>query len=319
LGPPVRTQAGFNSRYFGKEFATDKQGDEREPMKNKCTKCGAVRIDKQLGMESTPEEYTANMVEVFSLVRELLHDDGTLWLNLGDSYSSGGRTSQVAPTLRTKGKDAASGKQEYLNNFAVRPGAVAGIKPKDLIGIPWRVAFALQQDGWYLRQDIIWSKPNPMPESVTDRCTKAHEYIFLLSKSGKYYYDNEAIKENTVTFDSNVRDRDTTRLNNVPGRSRMDGLTTNDYEKRNRRSVWEVATAPYSGAHFATYPPALIEPCILAGSRSGDIVLDPFFGSGTTGQVAQQLGRQYIGCELNRDYEALQLKRTAQPGFVYEM
>jgi DNA modification methylase len=264
--------------------------------------------DGQLGAEDTPEQYVKNMVEVFSLVREMLHDDGTLWLNLGDSYAGAGYSNHA---IGGGARKEDGGKQKHTT--------IKNLKAKDLVGIPWLAALALRSDGWYLRQDIIWSKPNPMPESVQDRCTKSHEYIFLLSKSQKYYYDNEAIKENTVTFDSNIRDRETTRLNNTPGRSKMGGLTVNDYEKRNKRSVWEVATTPYSGAHFATYPIELIEPCILAGSRPGDIVFDPFFGSGTTGECAQNLGRKYIGCELNQDYERLQLKRTAQGGLCLEM
>ena len=218
--------------------------------------------DDQLGLEKTPEKFVENLVNVFREVRRVLRDDGTVWLNLGDSY---------------------------LSN-------------KQLGGIPWRVAFALQSDGWYLRQDIIWSKPNPMPESVTDRCTKAHEYVFLLSKSPKYYYDNEAIKEETLTQDNQNRDRDTTKLNNTPGRTKMAGLKTNNYETKNKRSVWSVSPIPYKEAHFATYPPELIKPCILAGCPEGGTVLDPFGGSGTTAQVASNLNRNAILCELNPEY-----------------
>jgi site-specific DNA-methyltransferase (adenine-specific) len=177
-----------------------------------------------------------------------------------------------------------------------------GLKPKNLIGIPWKVAFALQDDGWVLRQDIIWSKPNPMPESVRDRCTKSHEYIFLLSKSPKYYFDANSIKEPTVTKDNTNRDRDTTKLNNTPGRTKMAGLKTNNYDLRNKRSVWTVTPKPYKGAHFATFPPDLIEPCILAGSKAGDVVLDPFGGSGTTAGVALKHGRKAVLCELNPEY-----------------
>ena len=264
--------------------------------------------DGQLGLEATPTEYVVAMVEVFALVHELLADDGVLWLNLGDSYTgsanNGGKESKTM-----QGTQDATG-----NNLPSKRGV--GLKQKDLIGIPWRVAFALQADGWYLRQDIIWHKPNPMPESVTDRCTKSHEYIFLLSKSARYYFDSAAIAE-PAKPDTSVRDRDSTRLNNTPGRNRMGGLTVNDYESRNKRSVWTVPTTPYSGAHFATFPPALIEPCILAGSRVGDTVLDPFFGSGTTGQVSQALGRKWIGCELNPAYGELQQVRTAQQGMEF--
>ena len=213
------------------------------------------QVEGQLGLESTPEEYCANMVEVFREVRRVLNPTGTVWLNLGDSYSSGSRTTTTNDTLR-------GGTPVNVTRTPV----VEGIKPKDLVGIPWRVAFALQSDGWYLRSDIIWSKPNPMPESVKDRPTKSHEYIFLLSKSMNYYYDHDAIKEPTTTYDTNIRDRDTTKLNNTPGRTKMGGLKVNSYEMRNKRSVWEVNTHPYPKAHFATYPERLVEPCILAGT-----------------------------------------------------
>jgi len=269
--------------------------------KTECHRCGAKRKDEQLGLEETPEEYVNNMVKVFREVKRVLKDDGTLWLNLGDSYSSGGRSTTTNQTLR--------GDNDY---GVTRPKSNKNIKPKDLIGIPWRVAFALQQDGWYLRQDIIWHKPNPMPESVTDRCTKSHEYIFLMSKSANYYYDAESIKEKTLTNDNINRDRDTTRLNNTPGRTRMAGLKTNNYEKRNKRSVWKINTQPYKEAHFAVFPEKLPELCIKAGSKEGDIVLDPFFGSGTTGFVAQRLYRKWIGIELNPKYIKIANKRFVQ-------
>lgn len=261
--------------------------------------------NEQLGQEKTPEQYIANMVDVFHLVRDLLLDDGTLWLNLGDSYGAG--------------------KQQML--------------------IPHRVALALQADGWILRKDVVWNKPNPMPESVTDRPSSAHEYIFLLAKSQRYYYDHIAIREplkevsiarmsqdiesqcgstrahGEAKTNGNMKVR---QLDKQRGHSRKhagfnarwDAMTVEEQRANgsNKRSVWTVATRPYSGAHFATYPPELIEPCILAGSRAGDIVLDPFFGSGTTGEVALRFGRQYIGCELNPDYEPLQLERTRQLG-----
>jgi site-specific DNA-methyltransferase (cytosine-N4-specific) len=191
---------------------------------------------------------------------------------------------------------------------------IAGLKPKDLCGIPWHVAFALQADGWYLRSDIIWSKPNPMPESVTDRPTKAHEYLFLLSKRERYYYDADAVREPAEygrrEQPANTWDRCGLNAKRVPGTSKGSDPSAG----RNRRTVWEIATQPYNGAHFATFPEALVEPCILAGSRVGDVVLDPFFGSGTVGQVAQNLGRKWLGCELNSDYAALQHTRTAQQG-----
>ena len=185
------------------------------------------------------------------------------------------------------------------------------IKSKDLVGIPWMIAFALRADGWYLRSDIIWSKPNPMPESVTDRPTKAHEYLFLLTKSAKYFYDADAIKEPAVPDDT-VRDRDNTRLNNTPGRTRMGGLTVNNYATKNKRSVWNIATQPFPEAHFAVMPEKLVEPCVLAGSAEGDIVLDPFMGAGTVAYVAKEFRRQYIGMELNSEYIKIAERRLSQ-------
>jgi len=270
-----------------------------------CPKCGAERKDLQIGLEETPQQFINNLVEVFAGVWDILADDGTLWVNLGDSYAGSNGNGQHEQSF---------GQSKYTPFESPTSGKKLGIKPKNLLGMPWRLAFALQDFGWYLRQDIIWHKPNPMPESVKDRCTKSHEYIFLLSKKPHYYFDYEAIKEDATTTDETVRDRDETKLNNTPGRTKMAGLTTNHYEKRNKRDVWTVNTKPYSGSHFAVFPTELIEPCILAGSRVGDIVLDPFFGSGTTGQVSQQLGRKWIGCELNKDYESLQNERVSQQG-----
>ncbi len=284
----------------------------------------------QIGLEKTPAEYVAALVEVFEGVRELLADDGVLWLNLGDSYNAAGRAGHGTRQGCKQGTNRASATK--ADNC--RP-SVDWLKPKDLIGIPWRVAFALQEAGWYLRQDVIWHKPNPMPESVTDRCTKAHEYLFLLTKSERYFFDAEAIKEQAVKGAANSdfhtgktaehqlgrastkpRKSNSTNDSAVPGATEHSGLhregTEREPENRNRRSVWTVPTQPYSGAHFAVFPAALIEPCILAGSRPGDLVLDPFMGSGTTAQVAQQLGRQWIGCELNTEYAPLQQARTAQ-------
>ena len=275
----------------------------------------------QIGLEETPEQYIAAMVEVFRCVRDVLADDGTLWLNIGDSYAAqrGGThmpAQTVAGGVGGKGDDKAfRGMGDEKRGAAHRNASAIGLKHKDLIGIPWMLAFALRADGWYLRQDIIWHKPNPMPESVRDRCTKAHEYIFLLSKSERYFFDSEAMQEKAVgaaggaplkARDSVYRP-DKAKLNN-------NGLSGGwePSETRNRRSVWTVATRPYKGAHFATFPPALIEPCILAGSKPGDIVLDPFMGSGTTAQVALQHGRAYLGCELNPEYKALQDERIAQ-------
>ena len=391
-----------------------------------CKDCGAVRQDNQIGMEPSPEEYVRKIVRTFQEVKRVLRPDGTLWLNLGDSYSSGGRTSTTNQSVR--------GDKDY---GVTRPPVSSSIKPKDLVGIPWRVALALQEDGWYLRQDIIWHKPNPMPESVKDRCTKSHEYIFLFSKNRKYFYDNEAIKE-PVKKDWGTRNRTNGKYHNTgTGLQPHSGLTksydrknkrsvwlveekshgkygsqeneakhrqgihanrgdnliavrtklptqkefveflrskTNakvlaentdipltkiehwfrfdnsgfayptiedwkkvrkhidDYDvmdegltyfelktdevavsdKKNKRSVWSITNKPYKGAHFATYPPDLIEPCILAGSEKGDIILDPFMGSGTTAMVAKSLGRDYIGCELHEDYGNLIQKRVQE-------
>ena len=261
-------------------------------------------VPAEIGLEQTPEQYIAAMVEVFRCVRDVLADDGTLWLNIGDSYAGSG-----------KGPAGNLGAKNDERNMTHTPSSSfvpTGCKPKDLIGIPWMLAFALRADGWYLRQDIIWHKPNPMPESVRDRCTKAHEYIFLLSKSPKYYFDGAAIAEPAAYPGDNRAARRDTRKEIDPfckdnGSRARTGKPTGD--TRNRRSVWTVATRPYKGAHFATFPPALIEPCILAGSRPGDIVLDPFMGSGTTAEVAILHGRQYLGCELNEEYGPLQAER----------
>ena len=264
----------------------------------------------QIGLETTPDEYIAAMVDVFRCVRDVLAYDGTLWLNIGDSYNSGASGGLEGSTL-----GGGQANQERSNRGSGRKqiGKIKGLKHKDLIGIPWMLAFALRADGWYLRQDIIWHKPNPMPESVRDRCTKAHEYIFLLSKSERYYYDADAVMEPVVA--STVERLSQPTLHKQEGSTRVPGKTNGNMKAvgrtdlRNRRSVWTVATRPYKGAHFATFPPALIEPCVLAGSRPGDIVLDPFMGSGTTAQVALNNGRRYLGCELNPAYEALQKDR----------
>ena len=275
----------------------------------------------QLGLEETPEEYVENMVKVFREVKRVLKNDGTVWLNLGDSYASNtigdNRTNDQLATKSTLGP-----KKDGLNpDNSARESIIKGVrktnhglKPKDLVGIPWRVAFALQADGWYLRQDIIWHKPNPMPESVTDRCTKSHEYIFLLSKSAKYFYDADAIKEKAVgerwggNNPMNVNNsKDTENIHN--------GLTRErdmEFETRNKRSVWKINTKPYKEAHFAVFPPKLPELCIKAGSSEGDVILDPFFGSGTTGWVAQRLGRKWIGIELNPEYIKIAEKRFLQ-------
>ena len=274
--------------------------------------CGAIRIDQQLGLEPTPEEYVANMVAVFREVRRVLREDGTLWLNLGDSYvsvPSGGMqgNGQMAGRRIAQVRDA---KAKAAMGAPERPPSVEGLAPKNLVGIPWRVAFALQADGWYLRSDIIWAKPNPMPESVRDRPTKAHEYVFLLSKSGRYFYDADAIAEGAVKGDAGAGAR-----NYVPGsangRERLQ-QTTMDRTSRNRRTVWTITTKPYPEAHFATFPPELPELCIKAGSAPGDAVLDPFAGAGTTLLTAKNLNRQAVGIELNPEYADLICKRVAQ-------
>lgn len=258
----------------------------------------------QVGLEDTPDAYVARLVEVFREVRRVLRDDGTLWLNLGDSYARAGGWSNnngLDGVSRAEGTRAASNMTGGGGNSQK---LASGLKSKDLIGIPWRVAFALQADGWYLRQDIIWHKPNPMPESVRDRCTKAHEYVFLLSKSQKYYFDAEAIKE---PADPKNHWKSAGIRRTAPGSTDHGGPAAGEraYETRNRRSVWTVTTKPFKGAHFATFPPDLIEPCILAGAPTGGVVLDPFGGSGTTAGVALKNGRNAILCELNPDYDAI--------------
>lgn len=256
-------------------------------------------VEGQLGLEKTPDEYVAKMVDVFREVRRVLRNDGTLWLNLGDSYASGGRST------RDHDEKLAA---RHLDYRAPNP---PGLKPKDLVGIPWRVAFSLQADGWYLRQDIIWAKPNPMPESVRDRCTKAHEYIFLLAKSERYYFDSEAVKEKAIGgAPAGNKSGNKGRIQKAgwsydPAKSRP--------EMRNRRSVWTVTTKPFKGAHFATFPPDLIEPCVKAGCPIGGTVLDPFFGAGTTGVVSKKLGREYLGIELNPEYIVIAEKRIGAP------
>lgn len=254
-------------------------------------------IDGQIGIEDTPTDYIERLADVFDEVRRVLRDDGTLWLNIGDSYCNSNGYARASAQYQRQGRNDAPANDRDLSKLHG-----AGFKTKDLIGIPWLLAFALRERGWYLRQDIIWAKPNPMPESVRDRCTKSHEYIFLMTKSPKYYYDNEAIKEPTITRDTSVRNRDESKLNNTPGRSRMAGLKTNDYTERNKRDVWNVATKPLKEAHFAAFPEELITPCILAGCPVGGTVLDPFMGAGTTALVSLKHGRNYVGIELNEEY-----------------
>lgn len=271
-------------------------------------------MGEQIGLEQTPEEYVSNLVDVFREVHRVLRDDGTLWLNLGDSYAGSGK----GPAGNIgKGSNHGEARRLEHKHSAIIP---EGLKRKDLIGIPWRVAFALQADGWYLRQDIIWSKPNPMPESVKDRCTKAHEYLFLLSKNGSYHFDSEAISEaatggqkgSWASFKRGDSKRGIAQHGQAAGTHRPDRAGIRyDGKTRNKRSVWTVGTVAFKGAHFATFPPSLIEPCILAGSPIGGVVLDPFGGSGTTAGVSLKLGRSAIICELNPRYGEMVADRVA--------
>ena len=279
-------------------------GHKNNPMvgdaiyKTECPRCGAKRKDLQLGLEETPEEYIDNMVKVFREIKRVLKDDGTLWVNIGDTYCGTGHKGDSKDPKHPDGRNS----QSYaLNN------KIDGIKAKDMVGIPWMLAFALRSDGWYLRQDIIWNKPNAMPEPVKDRCTKAHEYIFLLSKSRKYYFNHEALKE-PATYAGNKRgDRADSRRGTT-----MKSINTNTGKYRNKRSVWNINTKAYPDAHFAVFPSELPEFCILAGSKEGDTVLDPFWGSGTTGMVAREHGREAIGIELNPEYVKMSMKRFQQ-------
>lgn len=292
-------------------------------------------VSGQMGLEKTPDAYIKKMVELFREVRRVLRDDGTLWLNIGDCYAQSSYGSGGGWALQEHGyADAPAQSRSVFKD----PGYDAGIPNKNLVGIPWMLAFALRADGWYLRMDIIWSKPNPMPESVLDRPTKAHEYIFLMTKKEKYYYDAEAIREKRVTLegrpDAIVRDREygyDSKQAVIQGREpkdkqrghgrrhagfndRWDKMTKEEQAMngRNKRSVWEVPPKPFKEAHFATYPVELVEPCILAGCPGGGIVLDPFFGAGTTGVAALKHGRQCIGLELNPEYIEIASKRILE-------
>ena len=259
----------------------------------------------QLGLEPRPDDYVENLCKVFDEVWRVLTEDGTLWLNLGDTYSAQRWSGEGKGQPMNKNNDG---------HRDINPVKDSGLPDKNLVGIPWKVAFALQARGWYLRQDIIWAKPNPMPESVTDRCTKSHEYIFLLSKSPSYYFNHEAIKEPAVTEIGNAQIRfggNKYGDNDNPMHATKSGNVYEPSNLRNKRDVWNVTTTRYAGAHFATYNPELILPCIKAGSKEGDIILDPFSGSGTTGEVALQLGRNYIGLELNPEYALLSEKRIS--------
>jgi DNA modification methylase len=318
VGPPLNkstlTSAGIGATPDG---AASKA--HAKQFRDLCRKCGAQRQDGQIGLEPTPEAYVESMVAVFREVKRVLRSDGTVWLNLGDSYSSStkgdNRTDAQERPRDADGFHSGSGKRWHTGTWRVD----TGLKPKDLVGIPWRVAFALQADGWYLRSDIIWAKPNPMPESVTDRPTKSHEYLFLLSKSPRYFFDAEAVREPMAeasearygyAFGGDKAVRMTAEEANGAG-SRTHPIGTRVAAAgRNLRSVWTIATQPYPGAHFATFPQALVEPCIKAGSPQGGIVLDPFAGSGTTGLVAQRLSRRAVLIDLNGDYLTQVMERN---------
>jgi DNA modification methylase len=295
---------------------TDQAQQNSKFFKDACPKCGARRIDSQLGLEPTPEVYIENMVAVFRQVGRVLRDDGTLWLNMGDSYAAQGGSKEAG---------LYQDKRNVLATWQQARKPACGLKPKDLCGIPWLLAFALQADGWYLRSDIIWHKPNPMPESVTDRPTKAHEYIFLLTKSERYFYDAEAIREPS-DLSVSIEEYERIKANGTwpsGGITRYAGSLKDAPSiahplGRNKRSVWTIPTQPYADAHFATFPEELPKLCILAGSKPSDIVLDPFAGSGTTGQVAIELGRKVILIELNPDYcEMIQVRCTTTIGIPF--
>ena len=274
--------------------------------KTVCPLCGAVREDKQIGLEETPEEYIVKLVSVFHEVKRVLKDDGTLWVNIGDTYNG----VKVGNTENVKHKAVADSSDFKKEKWS-------GAKNKDLIGIPWMLAFALRKDGWYLRQDIIWHKPNPMPESVKDRCTKSHEYIFLLSKQPNYYFDYEAIQEDAICKDDKRYGEgriayDGKRMEGGVSNTKAQQSFVTISDKRNKRDVWSITTKAVKEAHFATFPEELIKPCILAGCRLGGVVLDPFFGSGTTGRVAREYGRNYIGIELNPEYIKIAERRAVE-------
>jgi len=296
IGKTVKTTTGHQAMHDQGNVVGD------AIYKSECPKCGAVRKDLQIGLEETPEDYVNAIVGVFRKVWRVLRDDGTVWLNLGDSYCGTGHKGDHKDPKHKEGRNSQS---VAINN------KIQGLKQKDLVGIPWKVAFALQADGWYLRQDIIWHKPNPMPESVKDRCTKSHEYIFLLSKNKTYYYDHESVKEDVVQ-DWGTRDRSKGKYHNEgTGLNPHSGLEKS-YETKNKRSVWTVSPKPFNEAHFAVYPTELIEPCILAGCPEGGNVLDPFGGACTTGLVSNRLDRNATLIELNEDYAKIGTNRLSE-------
>lgn len=316
-GKPFAIRAHINQNCTGGNDIKNQQ--VYEPFKKVCPLCGAIREDKQIGLEETPEQYVEHLVEVFREVRRVLKKDGTLWLNIGDSYAAQRGGSHMSAETLSGGVHGKTNDGQNVNRgrkdgyTPSRNASAIGLKHKDLIGIPWMLAFALREDGWYLRQDIIWSKPNPMPESVRDRCTKSHEYIFLLSKSQRYYYDCDAIKEKAKTKPTKRNKHkegyqaDYTKGDRFSPGERVYGADG----FRNKRDVWSVPLKPLKEAHFATFPEKLVEPCVLAGCKPNGIVLDPFFGSGTTGVVALKHGRDFVGCELNPEYVEIARRRTS--------
>ena len=336
----ARRKTRFDYKLDEKQASS--KGTDVKSYEKVCPICGAVRVDEQIGLEETPEEYIQKLVDLFREIRRTLKKEGTVWINIGDSYWGGGW--RGAPLNEHSGEIQKGHKGTHCGESMPNlKGYVNGYKPKDLIGIPWMLAFALRADGWYLRQDIIWHKPNPMPESVTDRCTKSHEYIFLLSKSKDYYFDYEAIQEPAVTCEDRpmgiVREREldynTKRKNNPEAylsaprtkNCQYDGQAPNSmhlrremgmkdvqYTVRNKRDVWSVCVKPNRETHFATYPEELIAPCIKAGCPENGVVLDCFMGSGTTGIVARKLNRNFVGTELNPEYRQMAERRIFNEG-----
>jgi DNA modification methylase len=310
-GDPDCRHSDREEKGFANSLQASNRGNSKKLPKNICTKCGAVRIDRQIGLEETPEAYIARLVEVFMEVYRVLKPEGTLWLNIGDSYwggkgYSGSSAGEYRYQRRKEGKSITPACSSFGGKGTVRPTdrKHAEIKPKDLIGIPWMLAFALRKAGWYLRQDIIWRKPNPMPESVKDRCTKAHEYIFLLTKSAKYRFDYKAIQEPAI-YTEGVRKAGDSKYTAEATGLKQEGFRRKDTpypEYKDRRDVWTVCSSPGKESHFAVFPEKLIVDCIKAGCPENGLVLDPFMGSGTTAVVARKLNRNYIGFELNPEY-----------------
>lgn len=297
---PHRRMTKFSEKTITGHAQSDLVGNVGDAIyKTVCPLCGARRVDSQIGLEESPSQYIEKLVCVFRECKRVLKNDGTLWINIGDSYwGSGSRGYDFTGKMTDASKIQQGSKGTIdLHNIPKLTGLKDGYKNKDLIGIPWMLAFALRDDGWYLRQDIIWAKPNPMPESVKDRCVKSHEYIFLLSKSKKYSFDYKAIQEDAICKNDKRNGKGTIQY----------GVKITD--KRNKRDVWSVTTKAVKEAHFATFPEDLIEPCILAGSQIGETVLDPFCGSGTTGIVCVRNQRNFIGIELNQEYAEMSIRR----------